>query len=645
MKYILFSVFILIQAINLFSEDENEAINFYDQGEQNLNEGLYVLALENYKKALEKNPYYKEALLGIGDVYFYTNQYDSAIEYYNKALELDPNFLAAIFKIAKFYDLQDNYDSALKYYEKIKEYDEANFECLQSLAGIYIKKNILKKAEETLTTLRKLAPTYIWYIYRTAEYYEKENKIDSAIIEYNKILKITPPPISDVYFKLANIYFKRNNIEEVESIFLKAIKDKNSEYKAKTYLTKLYLLKQNYSAANSLWLKEPEDSINNYHLGLANYNIAEAMEGSEELNDKKVIYEKALSYFLSALKYDSNDELILEHLKRILIKIDKVNTKRRKDLANTFLIYANNYYYTKGKTNLAIRMYEEAKKIDPQNSQIRFQLAKLYHYLKYNISAQKELEKAKELEPQNVEISDLYLILNNFNSNDQLAKYEYEPNKKRYNITLSVQTNYLDVEHIDLSDISKNIFEQLLSISNKFNLIILPDYYKTLEDIEQVSKNFNADAIIILQMEESNNTISAKMDLYSITSHNNKADYGRDRIQRAKYVKYDKFSFIRKDKEKYYEILNSISEKIINYFPSAGEIQEIKENDLLVNLGIRQGLQKNQELIVYSQTLDSENVIGKIKVKELNEFFSICEITDPKILKFLKLLDIVVKTK
>lgn len=647
MKKILLFI-LLVSNFYLYSaEIDNPAIELYNKGREYLNTGFYILALENFSKAVELNPFYKEALMGIGEVYFYTFQYDSAIQYYNKVVDIDPDFIDIHFKIAQYYEIQNNIDSALAHYQKIVKVDNANLDALQNIAGIQIKKGALNEAEKTLFFIKKIVPSYIWYIYRCGELYEARNKDDLAVAEYKKLLKVDAAVISEVYFKIANIYLKQNNFDEVEKILLKAASgDENTSYKAKSYLTKLYLFKGNYKAAISLWLKDPEDSLNNYHLGFANMKIAESIEDDNQQEKKTAYYEKAMSYFSGALKYDSNDELILEQLAYISEKINKVNSPMRNDLANTYLIFANNYFYYSGKNNLALFMYERAKRLNPQNPQIRFQLAKLYHFFKFDITAEDEIEKAKELDSQSTDISDLMLVIQNINSNDILSKYTFEKSKKRYNISISIQADFDKVKHYDIGNLTKKCLEKMLEFTDKFNIMMIPEQYKTLEGIEKLSKNFNADAMLILNINETENSLMVDMDLYTLSSHNPKSVYSRDsKIQRSRYLKLDKFSLLRKDKDRFYEMINNLYQNIVNSFPASGEIKGVKDKDLLVNLGYRQGLKKGQELIVYSQSVDSETPIGKIKVKDLNEWYSVCEILDNKIMKVLKLLDIVVKTK
>lgn len=105
------------------------------------------IALEYYKKSLQRNPNGLSALVLIGDNYFKRNQIEMALQYYDRALQTDPKYPDALLGRAKIHFVREeyfkcvvqiksititgNYDKALHYYYaesafKLKDYATAH---------------------------------------------------------------------------------------------------------------------------------------------------------------------------------------------------------------------------------------------------------------------------------------------------------------------------------------------------------------------------------------------------------------------------------------------------------------------------------------------------------------------------------------
>ena len=56
-------------------------VNLFEQGNDALDDGNCYLALDYYKQALEINPGYVDALMGISRAYFLLQEYDEALSY------------------------------------------------------------------------------------------------------------------------------------------------------------------------------------------------------------------------------------------------------------------------------------------------------------------------------------------------------------------------------------------------------------------------------------------------------------------------------------------------------------------------------------------------------------------------------------
>lgn len=69
--------------------------------------GLYYESVGSYKKAIELDPQFAEARMGLGEVYEDKGLYEDAIQEYRKVVELDPRHTGALYNLALVYEKVD----------------------------------------------------------------------------------------------------------------------------------------------------------------------------------------------------------------------------------------------------------------------------------------------------------------------------------------------------------------------------------------------------------------------------------------------------------------------------------------------------------------------------------------------------------
>jgi tetratricopeptide (TPR) repeat protein len=90
------------------------AASLYQEGNQLKEERVYRQAKELYKKCLQKDPLYIDAMAALTEIYYRSNQYDSALYYANNALQLDTYHPAANYFAGVTYHAQGNMTDALE---------------------------------------------------------------------------------------------------------------------------------------------------------------------------------------------------------------------------------------------------------------------------------------------------------------------------------------------------------------------------------------------------------------------------------------------------------------------------------------------------------------------------------------------------
>ncbi|WP_184549946.1 OmpA family protein [Mucilaginibacter sp. FT3.2] len=108
-----------------YSTKNSEAIKYFAQANQSLDEHYYDEAIDDLQKAIAEDSKFVEAHAQLGDVLRMRHMYKPAIEQYLKVIELSPDFNRSIYlKIGETEIYQAKYPEAQKYIEKYLTYPD-----------------------------------------------------------------------------------------------------------------------------------------------------------------------------------------------------------------------------------------------------------------------------------------------------------------------------------------------------------------------------------------------------------------------------------------------------------------------------------------------------------------------------------------
>jgi tetratricopeptide (TPR) repeat protein len=109
-------------------------------GDANAAKGNIDGAVSAYQKALTNNPLNPRVHVSLGKIYYGEKQlYYEAVNSYKKAIELDPRYLEARMGLAEVYEEKGLYQDAIAEYRKVVEQDDKNTGALYNLALVYEK--------------------------------------------------------------------------------------------------------------------------------------------------------------------------------------------------------------------------------------------------------------------------------------------------------------------------------------------------------------------------------------------------------------------------------------------------------------------------------------------------------------------------
>ena len=109
-------------------------------GDANAAKGDIDGAVNAYQKALANNPLNPRVHVSLGKIYYGEKQlYYEAVNSYKKAIDLDPRYVEARMGLAEVYEEKGLYQDAIGEYKKVVEQDDKNTSALYNMALVYEK--------------------------------------------------------------------------------------------------------------------------------------------------------------------------------------------------------------------------------------------------------------------------------------------------------------------------------------------------------------------------------------------------------------------------------------------------------------------------------------------------------------------------
>ncbi len=146
-------------------------------------------AKEVLENVVKKFPENTDALLKLGELYYFVKQYENAFAKINQALKLNVNLAKAYYLKGNIYKEIGDTGKAISSLETAIEQDNKNYGAFLDLGIIYgAKKNAL--AFEYYKNALNINPTSVEALYAKAKLLQDMGQIKEAVDVYNQILKI-----------------------------------------------------------------------------------------------------------------------------------------------------------------------------------------------------------------------------------------------------------------------------------------------------------------------------------------------------------------------------------------------------------------------------------------------------------------------
>lgn len=327
--------------------EPNHYLAFYALGNayyllaQNHGKDTIDLAIDNYKKAIESDPFQPDFYRHLALAYAKNNMFEEAAEHLETALVHKPKNVTYLDNLLRVYLQINNMEKLKKFYEELPQIDnttasfnfarggylarvgrnEEAFEVfkqglekdptnLESLKNIIIVGNQLGKIDEVIKYLKRmteLKPEDIDYHITLGEKYAQKGMLNESLAEYIKIIELDGTKEKDYIGVIGNIYLSVKDFEKAEMAFKKAIELFPSNSDFYNSLGTVYAQKQMYVQAiaeiKKAFTINPQNII--FLLNLAKiYYIQGKVEDSKE-------------FINNILDIDANNKEALDLLQKI----------------------------------------------------------------------------------------------------------------------------------------------------------------------------------------------------------------------------------------------------------------------------------------------------------------------------------------
>jgi len=237
------------------------ARSYYQQGFAAGRDPVYFdRAIEEYTNILKTDPWNKEAIVGMADIYTSRKNYDEAERLYRQSIKLDPWNVDYHLKLGFHYIARDLREEALEEANWVIEYDPENVRA-RLLRGIVYEKtrDPADAIDEYLYAIRHFEAEgkiafEIDARLRLGALYLKEKLIFDGVEQYEEVVKIEPRFIRG-YLELANVYYRLGRIDKAISTLKLLLRHGERVPQAHVMLALIYFYSGDYDASFAYFKK------------------------------------------------------------------------------------------------------------------------------------------------------------------------------------------------------------------------------------------------------------------------------------------------------------------------------------------------------------------------------------------------------
>ena len=174
------------------NQGDQNAQEFYNQAKSASQQGQTKEAMDYYRKAIELDPNYGQALTGLGAMLLMQKKLDEAQPLFEKALIIDPNHATALINLAMIDQTRGDKESALARLQKVISRNPEYVEAHLNLGSLFASMKQHEKAISHLSKAVQLSPKRIHAHLNLASVLMETQQWAKAEEGFRAVLKLNP---------------------------------------------------------------------------------------------------------------------------------------------------------------------------------------------------------------------------------------------------------------------------------------------------------------------------------------------------------------------------------------------------------------------------------------------------------------------
>lgn len=179
-------------------------------------------AITYYQHALETNPAYLDAYLGLAGMSIALQQYDHAEKIYQQALALEDQTDRVYTQLGNLYTLQEKYPEAQAFFHKALAENPTAINAYNGLGLTYVGSGQFEKALDVYQQALAIDPDAAIIHNSVGNLYVKLEEPDKAITAFNRVLQIEPENV-EVRNNLGIVFLRKQQYEDAARTFMTAL--------------------------------------------------------------------------------------------------------------------------------------------------------------------------------------------------------------------------------------------------------------------------------------------------------------------------------------------------------------------------------------------------------------------------------------
>ncbi len=586
------------------------AISYNEEGWDLLKKGDSYRALFSFKNALNKNPRYKEALIGLAKAYYQVQVFDQSHELFSRALKLDPASGDALTGMGFTLIALGDYAGSMKHFDRAVRNSGENLEAQYGIAYLYNAMGKRLWAKRKLQGIFRINPYHFNSLLLMAEIKGEERRLSEARKYVEKAMEADRESPAG-YTKYGEILLKdylvtddEDSLSESLESFRSALSIQPKNYDANRFMGYISLIKNDSAAAAGFFreaLSDIPNSVIYYCLGIS-YDRA----GNKD---------EALDNFMKAMKITSQDSVLKSRLEDFLVFNDyKIGHPMRVMLNRENAEAAA----AKGRKNLHDQVVMYLRRALLMNPLDRASREQLMEYYQVNDYYDLYIEELKELQ-RNFKDGEFrnrltVAVLKRRERLYHREGFSFDPAERDVPavMVLNLDPEGTVTPHPDAGSVISSNLTFVIQQFGRMEPVGLRNRLKAdcgikcagdhlfrsiekLQDLVKSEELKKVDYVVYGTYREQGNGLFVDMKL----------------LDNARGFVIGEFSISEKGKDSLPLISLRAARQLYAMIPFSGRVLKVKEKGIVVNLGLIDGIAPGERLVVYKF---NEGTVQKKKI-------------------------------